>query len=242
MIDVNLKLKEIKGIFDTLVKNNKIISNEKTRLDNETKNERSRLTLLNVNEIAKLRTNYAGKSLLYTMINNTNIQINRVIKGFDTSNRTAKKKFEIDYRDKHYITLANYINNNTRDKVRIVKDRIPDHVKNLESLLHKENVKLQSEVGLLIDNMITDINNLDKHRRIYDLRIELKNEINKENEISNAFIQNNKAHGAINDLEQLYQISKIIWNPPMQWRYKTYVIFYQRKIKIHHMRYLKKIS
>ena len=51
--DVNTKLKEIKST-DTLVKNNQLISNEKTRLDNETKNEKSRLTLLNVNEIVKL--------------------------------------------------------------------------------------------------------------------------------------------------------------------------------------------
>ena len=47
--DVNFKFKELKCIFDTFVKNNQYISNEKTRLDNENKNEKSRLTVINVN-------------------------------------------------------------------------------------------------------------------------------------------------------------------------------------------------
>ena len=58
------------------------------------------------------------------MIKDTNIQFDGVINELDTSNRTAKKNLEIEYRDRHYIRLAYYININTKDKVRIVKDKV----------------------------------------------------------------------------------------------------------------------
>ena len=41
------------------------------------------------------------------MIKDANIQFERVIKGLNTTNRTAKKYLEIEYKDKHYIWLAN---------------------------------------------------------------------------------------------------------------------------------------
>ena len=101
---VNLKLKEIKSISDTLVKNNQFVNNERNRIDTETRNEKSRYTLLNINDIAKLKTDYK-KPLLDTMINNTNIQFDKIIKGLDNLNRTSKKNLEIEYIDKHYIRL-----------------------------------------------------------------------------------------------------------------------------------------
>ena len=39
------------------------------------------------------------------MINNTNIQFDRSIQSLDTTNRTAKKNLENEYRDKHYTSL-----------------------------------------------------------------------------------------------------------------------------------------
>ena len=204
---VNLKLKEIKSISDTLVKNNQFVNNERNRIDTETRNEKSRYTLLNINDIAKLKTDYK-KPLLDTMINNTNIQFDKIIKGLDNLNRTAKKNLEIEYRDKHYTSLVNYINNNTKNKVPKLKDKISDHIKNLEKLLQQENVKLQGEVVSLNDNMNKEINNQDEHKQIYDLRIELKNEIDKENENLNNLIHNNKTSVKINDLEILYTLNK----------------------------------
>ena len=116
------------------------------------------------------------------MINNANIQFERAKKNLDTSNKTAQKNHEIECRDKHYNILANYINNNTKDIVRIVNDKIYEHIKILEKLLQKENFKLQNEVVLLNDNMNKDINNLDEQKQIFELRIELQNKINEENE------------------------------------------------------------
>ena len=51
--------------------------------------------------------------------------------------------------------------------------------------------------------MNEDINNLDEHKQLYELKIELQNEINKENENLYTLIQNNEAPVTINDLEQL---------------------------------------
>ena len=95
------------------------------------------------------------------MINNTNIQFDKKIKGLDNLNKTSKKNLEIEYRDKHYTSLVNYINNNTKNKVPKLKDKISDHIKNLEKLLQQENVKLQGEVVSLNDNMNKEINNQD---------------------------------------------------------------------------------
>ena len=89
-----------------------------------------------------------------------------------------------------------------------LKDRISDHIKNLEKLLHQENIKLQVEVVSLNDNMNREINNLAEHKQIYDLRIELKNKIDTENENLNNLIQNNKNSVKINDLEILYTLDK----------------------------------
>ena len=73
MNDFNLKLKEIKGIFDTFVKNNQFVSSKKIRLDNETKIEKSKVTTFTLKDIAKLRIDYARNSILDTVINDTNI-------------------------------------------------------------------------------------------------------------------------------------------------------------------------
>ena len=73
MDDFNLKLKEIKVIFDTFVKNNQFISSEKIRLNNETKIEKSKVTAFTLKDIAKLRIDYARNSILDTVINDTNI-------------------------------------------------------------------------------------------------------------------------------------------------------------------------
>ena len=73
MNDFNLKLKEIKVIFDTFVKNNQFISSEKIRLNNETKIEKSKVTAFTLKDIAKLRIDYARNSILDTVINDTNI-------------------------------------------------------------------------------------------------------------------------------------------------------------------------
>ena len=74
--------------------------------------------------------------------------------------------------------------------------------------MQKENVKLQNEVVLLNDNMNKDINNIDEHKQIFELRIELQNKINEENEKLSSSFQNNKASVEIIDLERFKNLNK----------------------------------
>ena len=52
-----------------------------------------------------------------------------------------KKNLKIEYRDKHYIILVNYLNNNTNNKIEIVKNKIPEHIANLEKIIPREIIK-----------------------------------------------------------------------------------------------------
>ena len=78
----------------------------------------------------------------------------------------------------------------------------------MEKIIQRVIIKLQGEIGLSNDNINKDINNLDEHKQIFELRIELQNKMNEENEKLNTLIQNNKASVEINDLEILYTSDK----------------------------------
>ena len=58
----------------------------------------------------------------------------------------------------------------------------------MEKIIQRVIIKLQGEVGLSNDNINKDINNLDEHKQIFELRIELQNKINEENEKLNTLI------------------------------------------------------
>ena len=58
----------------------------------------------------------------------------------------------------------------------------------MEKIIQRIIIKLQGEVGLSNDNINKDIKNLDEHKQIFELRIELQNKINEENEKLNTLI------------------------------------------------------